>query len=134
MFVVLWELAEILWTLGKNGPLYSLLSAYKGAHKISSIYWVYGLYKGFIKLYQKLSISLMSTRNRRRMSQVWSFLQSAVVYLVSAYRWMSQRKAFGNPLNKQAIVRSKLAQMIQYVESMQTWLENITYQMNDLLP
>jgi hypothetical protein len=59
MFVVLWELAEILWTLGKNGPLYSLLSAYKGAHKISSIYWVYGLYKGFIKLYQKLSISLM---------------------------------------------------------------------------
>ena len=60
MFVVLWELAEILWTLGKNGPLYSLLSAYKGAHKISSIYWVYGLYKGFIKLYQKLSISLMS--------------------------------------------------------------------------
>ena len=60
MFVVLWELAEILWTLGKNGPLYSLLSAYKGAHKISSIYWVYGLYKGFIKLYQKLSISLMA--------------------------------------------------------------------------
>jgi hypothetical protein len=60
MFVVLWELAEILWTLGKNGPLYSLLSAYKGAHKISSIYWVYGLYKGFIKLYQKLSISLMT--------------------------------------------------------------------------
>lgn len=60
MFVVLWELAEILWTLGKNGPLYSLLSPYKGAHKISSIYWVYGLYKGFIKLYQKLSISLMT--------------------------------------------------------------------------
>ena len=66
MFVVLWELAEILWTLGKNGPLYSLLSAYKGAHKISSIYWVYGLYKGFIKLYQKLSISLMAAKSPTR--------------------------------------------------------------------
>ena len=70
MFVVLWELAEILWTLGKNGPLYSLLSAYKGAHKISSIYWVYGLYKGFIKLYQKLSISLMSIVIQRG-SDLW---------------------------------------------------------------
>ena len=74
MFVVLWELAEILWTLGKNGPLYSLLSAYKGAHKISSIYWVYGLYKGFIKLYQKLSISLMRSEAMLlviNVAQIW---------------------------------------------------------------
>ena len=39
---------------GKNGPLYGLLSPYKGSHKNSSIYWVYDLYKGFIKLYQKV--------------------------------------------------------------------------------
>jgi hypothetical protein len=76
---------------------------------------------------------LESTRNRRRMSQVWSFQRSAVVYLASAHRWTSQRKVFGKLLNKQAVIRSKLAQMIQYAESMQNWLENITYQMNNMV-
>ena len=59
MSVVFWELAETLRTLGKKGPLYNLLSPYKGAHKICSIYWVYDLYKCFIKPYQKSEVSLM---------------------------------------------------------------------------
>jgi len=48
-------------------------------------------------------------------------------------KWTSQRKVFGKLLNKQAVIRSKLAQMIQYAESMQNWLENITYQMNNMV-
>jgi len=47
-------------------------------------------------------------------------------------KWTSQRKAFGKPLNSQAVIRSKLAGMIQRSESVQSWLENITYQMNNM--
>ncbi|KAJ8072677.1 hypothetical protein PM082_016236 [Marasmius tenuissimus] len=44
-------------------------------------------------------------------------------------RWASQRKAFGKPLTSQAVIRSKLAGMIARAESVQNWLESITYQM-----
>ena len=48
-------------------------------------------------------------------------------------RWTSQRKAFGKPLNSQAVIRAKLALMIQRAESTQSWLENITHQMNNMV-
>ncbi|KAF8235809.1 peroxisomal acyl-CoA-dehydrogenase [Tricholoma matsutake] len=42
----------------------------------------------------------------------------------------SQRSVvFGKPLHSQAVIRAKLAGMISRVESVQYWLENITYQM-----
>ncbi|KAH9856469.1 acyl-CoA dehydrogenase [Lenzites betulinus] len=44
-------------------------------------------------------------------------------------KWVNQRKAFGKPLHSLAVVRSKLAQMISRVESQQSWLETLTYQM-----
>ncbi|KAG6880115.1 hypothetical protein C0992_005822 [Termitomyces sp. T32_za158] len=44
-------------------------------------------------------------------------------------RWTTQRKVFGKPLHAQAVIRSKLAAMISRAESVQNWLENITYQM-----
>jgi len=47
-------------------------------------------------------------------------------------RWVSQRKVFGKPLHSQAVIRSKLAAMISRVETAQNWLENITYQMNNM--
>lgn len=48
-------------------------------------------------------------------------------------RWANQRQVFGKPLNAQAVVRSKLAAMIARVESLQAWLENVTYQMNNMV-
>ena len=48
-------------------------------------------------------------------------------------KWVSQRKAFGKPLASQAVIRSKIAAMIARVESVQSWLENITYQMNNMV-
>lgn len=48
-------------------------------------------------------------------------------------RWVNQRKAFGKPLHSLAVVRSKLALMISRVESQQSWLENITYQMCNMV-
>jgi alkylation response protein AidB-like acyl-CoA dehydrogenase len=51
-----------------------------------------------------------------------------------SYRWSQQRQAFGKPLSSQAVIRSKLAQMIARVESAQSWLENVTHQMNNVRP
>ena len=48
-------------------------------------------------------------------------------------RWTAQRKAFGKPLNSQAVIRNKLAAMIARAESVQSWLENITYQMTHMV-
>jgi hypothetical protein len=39
---------------------------------------------------------------------------------------------FGEPLISQAVIRSKLGAMIARVESAQNWLENVTYQMNNM--
>ncbi|KDR76302.1 hypothetical protein GALMADRAFT_225991 [Galerina marginata CBS 339.88] len=47
----------------------------------------------------------------------------------SVSEWISQRKVFGKPLHSQAVIRAKLAGMISRAESVQNWLENITYQM-----
>jgi alkylation response protein AidB-like acyl-CoA dehydrogenase len=48
-------------------------------------------------------------------------------------KWISQRKAFGKPLASQAVIRSKVAAMIARIESVQSWLENITHQMNNMV-
>ena len=44
-----------------------------------------------------------------------------------------QRKAFGKPLASLAVIRSKMAQMIARTESIQSWLENLTYQMCNMV-
>lgn len=49
------------------------------------------------------------------------------------YRWVHQRKAFEKPLVSQPVVRNKLAAIISRVESAQSWLENITYQMCNMV-
>jgi len=48
------------------------------------------------------------------------------------FKWGQQRKAFGKSLISQAPIRQKLAQMIAKVEAVQNWLDNITYQMNQM--
>lgn len=48
-------------------------------------------------------------------------------------KWTAQRKAFGKPLNSQAVIRAKLADMIARAEAIQTWLENVTYQMCNMV-
>jgi alkylation response protein AidB-like acyl-CoA dehydrogenase len=48
-------------------------------------------------------------------------------------KWITQRKAFGKPLSNQAVVRSKIAAMIARAESIQAWLENVTYQMCNMV-
>jgi alkylation response protein AidB-like acyl-CoA dehydrogenase len=55
------------------------------------------------------------------------------VILEECLKWVSQRKAFGKPLSSQAVVRAKLAQMAARAEAVQSWLENVTYQMCNMV-
>ncbi|KAJ3279847.1 hypothetical protein HDU79_000252, partial [Rhizoclosmatium sp. JEL0117] len=49
-----------------------------------------------------------------------------------SFKWAVQRKVFGKPLIEQPVIRFKLAKMISEVESIQNWLESITYNMTKM--
>ena len=52
--------------------------------------------------------------------------------LEECLKWSHQRIVFGKPLISQPVIRAKLAKMIALVESHQSWLEQITYQMTTM--
>lgn len=70
----------------------------------------------------------------RSVSSVLNFAIHTVRRLIWPIdRWTSQRRAFGGkPLNQLAVIRSKLAAMIARTESLQAWLESVTYQMTHM--
>ncbi|KAL0954473.1 hypothetical protein HGRIS_003443 [Hohenbuehelia grisea] len=72
---------------------------------------------------------ILSNFNHERWAMCCASARSQRSIVEECLKWTAQRKAFGKPLNSQAVIRSKLAQMIARTESIQTWLENITYQM-----
>ncbi|KAF4597133.1 hypothetical protein EYR40_007584 [Pleurotus pulmonarius] len=72
---------------------------------------------------------ILSNFNHERWVMCCSSARSQRSIVEECLKWTSQRKAFGKPLNSQAVIRSKLAAMIQRTESVQHWLESITYQM-----
>jgi len=44
-------------------------------------------------------------------------------------KWLNQRYAFGKPLKKQAALRQVIGKMIYKTESMQHYVDSVTYQM-----
>ncbi|KAF9046909.1 peroxisomal acyl-CoA-dehydrogenase [Hymenopellis radicata] len=72
---------------------------------------------------------MLSNFNHERWVMCCSSARSQRSIVDACLQWSSQRKAFGKPLNSQAVIRHKIAQMISRAESVQNWLENITYQM-----
>jgi len=75
---------------------------------------------------------MLSNFNHERWVMCCSSVRSQRTIVEECLKWTSQRKAFGKPLNSQAVIRAKLATMIARVESAQNWLENITHQMNNM--
>ncbi|KAG6878205.1 hypothetical protein C0993_010625 [Termitomyces sp. T159_Od127] len=75
---------------------------------------------------------MLSNFNHERWVMCCSSARSHRLIVEECLLWVNQRKAFGKPLHSQAVIRSKLAAMIERVESTQNWLENITYQMNNM--
>lgn len=54
--------------------------------------------------------------------------------VAECYRWAIQRMAFGKRLIDQPVIRFKLAEMSAMVECLESWLEAITYQMEQMTP
>ncbi|KAF8656805.1 hypothetical protein AX16_002355 [Volvariella volvacea WC 439] len=75
---------------------------------------------------------ILSNFNHERWVMVCSSARSQRLIVEECLKWTNQRKAFGKPLHSQAVIRSKLAAMISRAESVQSWLENVTYQMNNM--
>ena len=75
---------------------------------------------------------ILSNFNHERWMICCTSLSAQRKIVEECMKWANQRIVFGKPLNSQAVIRSKLANMIARVESAQNWLESITYQMNNV--
>ncbi|KAF8629594.1 hypothetical protein AX15_003340 [Amanita polypyramis BW_CC] len=75
---------------------------------------------------------ILSNFNHERWMVTGTSLSAQRQIVEESLKWTSQRKAFGKPLNSQAVIRSKLASMIQRIEACQNWYESITHQMNHM--
>ncbi|KAG6865903.1 hypothetical protein C0991_010736 [Blastosporella zonata] len=72
---------------------------------------------------------ILSNFNHERWVMCCASARSQRGIIEECLKWTTQRKVFGKPLHSQAVIRAKLAAMIARAESVQSWLENITYQM-----
>ncbi|CAK5262452.1 unnamed protein product [Mycena citricolor] len=75
---------------------------------------------------------ILTNFNHERWMITCMALASQRTVVEECLKWASQRMVFGKPLTSQAVIRGKLAAMISRVESAQSWLENITHQMNNM--
>ncbi|KZT07676.1 acyl-CoA dehydrogenase NM domain-like protein [Laetiporus sulphureus 93-53] len=75
---------------------------------------------------------ILSNFNHERWVMICASVRTQRNIIDECLKWVSQRKAFGKPLSSQAVIRAKIAEMIARVESTQSWLENITHQMNNM--
>ncbi|BGP14303.1 hypothetical protein JCM10213_009164 [Rhodosporidiobolus nylandii] len=72
---------------------------------------------------------VLSNFNHERWVMCCGSVAASRMAVEECFKWAAQRKAFGKPLMEQAVIRAKLAAMIAKVESLQAYLENITFQM-----
>lgn len=75
---------------------------------------------------------ILSNFNHERWMVTATSLSAQRHIVEECLKWSSQRKVFGKPLTSQAVIRAKLANMIQRVEACQNWFETVTYQMNNM--
>lgn len=74
-----------------------------------------------------------STNYRGGVPEVSTFFYRSILLTIETpSRWATQRQEFGKSLILQPVIRSKLAAMITRIESAQSWLENVTHQMNNM--
>ncbi|GAA6063434.1 hypothetical protein JCM10212_002620 [Sporobolomyces blumeae] len=72
---------------------------------------------------------ILSNFNHERWVMCCGSVASSRMVVEECFKWAHQRKAFGKPLIELAVIRAKLAAMIQKVEAAQAFVENITFQM-----
>jgi len=77
-------------------------------------------------------VVILSNFNHERWVMCCASARTQRFIVEECLKWANQRKVFGRPLISQPVIRNKLAAMIARVESVQSWLENITHQMNNM--
>jgi alkylation response protein AidB-like acyl-CoA dehydrogenase len=77
-------------------------------------------------------IVVMSNFNHERWAMSCSVIRWMRTVTEECLKWSNQRIIFGKPLTQQAVIRQKLAKMISLTEACQSWLESITFQMNNM--
>ncbi|KAI6115601.1 acyl-CoA dehydrogenase/oxidase [Pisolithus croceorrhizus] len=75
---------------------------------------------------------ILSNFNHERWVMCCSSARAQRTLIEECLKWATQRQAFGKPLISQPVIRAKIAGMIERTESVQSWLENITYQMTHM--
>lgn len=77
-------------------------------------------------------IVIMSNFNHERWVMTCAVIQWCRTVTEECLKWSTQRLVFGKSLISQPVIRQKLAKMISVTEACQSWLETITFQMNNL--
>ncbi|ROV90579.1 hypothetical protein VSDG_07453 [Cytospora chrysosperma] len=72
---------------------------------------------------------ILSNFNHERWTMCCGSVRYSRTIIEETLKWAHQRMVFGKRLIDQPVIRLKLAKMIALVESHQSWLETITYQM-----
>lgn len=74
----------------------------------------------------------MANFNKERWGMVAAGNSMSRNMIRECFQWAQQRKIFGKTLIEQPVIRFKLAQMVAEVETVQSLLEDITYQMTKM--
>ncbi|KAI1443519.1 acyl-CoA dehydrogenase NM domain-like protein [Annulohypoxylon stygium] len=72
---------------------------------------------------------ILSNFNHERWTMACATIRQCRTIVEECLKWSHQRIVFNKRLIEQPVIRQKLAKMISLVESNQSWLETITYQM-----
>jgi len=75
---------------------------------------------------------VMHNFNHERWFIICGFIASMRAVVEETMKWARQRKVFGKPLMSKEVVRMKFANMISRLEGVYSWLESITYQMDNM--
>ncbi|KAI9206338.1 acyl-CoA dehydrogenase/oxidase [Polychytrium aggregatum] len=75
---------------------------------------------------------IMHNFNHERWFIICGLVRSARMCIEESFKWAHQRNVFGKKLIEQPVIRQKFAGMFAQVEGLQNWLENITFQMNQM--
>ncbi|KAJ3303524.1 hypothetical protein HDV03_003703 [Kappamyces sp. JEL0829] len=75
---------------------------------------------------------IMFNFNHERWLIIAAMVSATRKVVEECFKWANQRKVFGKNLLEQPVIRQKLAHMVSQTESVQAWMENMTYNMNKM--
>ncbi|KAI8972295.1 acyl-CoA dehydrogenase/oxidase [Pilobolus umbonatus] len=75
---------------------------------------------------------VLSNFNHERWVMLTGASMAGRLVIEECFKWANQRLVFGKRLIDQPVIRNKMASMVSKLESFHAWVENLTYQMNNM--